>query len=371
MQKVITINLNGRAYQLEEGGYAALVAYLQGAERQLKDNPDRAEIIADLDQAIADKCLRFIGAQKTVVTTIEMDQILKEMGPVDGTAGEAGPGAGTAGATASGQAPKRLYLIKEGAMIAGVCNGIAAYLNIDPTIVRIIFILLTLASTGGFIILYLILAVVIPQANTSEERAAAHGEPFNAQELIDRAKKRYATFKDERDWDRKWRRKQRQWRRQWRETMRSEQWWPQAAVATAPPAMAAGYGTRILAGVMVPLLSIVSAMFFWISAYIALTLITTREALGVVVPEDVPIWVGLVILFFLYQSLAWPMHAARRAAYQALGGPHHAAVAALDGLVSVALGVFVVWFAYHQIPEVREFLRTLPDVWESFQQSRI
>ena len=52
MQKVITINLNGNAYQVDEAGYAALVAYLEGAERQLKDNPDRAEIIAaDIEQA--------------------------------------------------------------------------------------------------------------------------------------------------------------------------------------------------------------------------------------------------------------------------------------------------------------------------------
>ena len=62
MQKVITINLNGNAYQVDEAGYAALVAYLEGAERQLEDNPDRAEIIADLEQAIAEKCRRFLGA---------------------------------------------------------------------------------------------------------------------------------------------------------------------------------------------------------------------------------------------------------------------------------------------------------------------
>src|SRR5262249_48718950 len=61
MQKVITINLNGNAYQLDEAGYEALVAYLDRAERQLRDNPDRAEILADLEQAIAEKCLRYLG----------------------------------------------------------------------------------------------------------------------------------------------------------------------------------------------------------------------------------------------------------------------------------------------------------------------
>ena len=64
MQKVISINLNGNAYQIDESGYAALVAYLEVAEQQLKDNPDRAEIVADLEQAIADKCRGFLGPHK-------------------------------------------------------------------------------------------------------------------------------------------------------------------------------------------------------------------------------------------------------------------------------------------------------------------
>ena len=71
MQKVITINLNGNAYQLEETAYGLLRAYLDRAEQQLKDNPDKAEIISDLEQAIADKCNRVLGAQKTVMTTAE------------------------------------------------------------------------------------------------------------------------------------------------------------------------------------------------------------------------------------------------------------------------------------------------------------
>ncbi len=42
MQKVITINLNGNAYQLDETGYDALRAYLDHADAQLGANPDKA-----------------------------------------------------------------------------------------------------------------------------------------------------------------------------------------------------------------------------------------------------------------------------------------------------------------------------------------
>ena len=92
MQKVISINLNGIAYQLEEGGYTVLQDYLSRAERELKDNPDRVEIMRDLEQAIADKCQRFLGPHKAIVTEAEVAQIVAEMGPV--TSGPDAEGAG-------------------------------------------------------------------------------------------------------------------------------------------------------------------------------------------------------------------------------------------------------------------------------------
>ena len=70
---------------------------------------------------------------------------------------------------------------------------------------------------------------------------------------------------------------------------------------------------------------------------------------------------------FLYHSVAWPLHAARRASYQALGGPHHGAVAALDGLLSAGVAILIVWVGYQYVPEVRELLRSLPDGWDNIR----
>ena len=52
MQRVVIVNLNGIAYNLEESAYSALGAYLERAAAELRENPDRAEIVADLEQAI-------------------------------------------------------------------------------------------------------------------------------------------------------------------------------------------------------------------------------------------------------------------------------------------------------------------------------
>ena len=81
-------------------------------------------------------------------------------------------------------------------MIAGVCNGLAAYFGIDPTVVRLIFVALLVLSAGFFAIAYLVLMFVVPTAKTAEERAAARGLPFNAQELVEQAKRHYADMKE-------------------------------------------------------------------------------------------------------------------------------------------------------------------------------
>ncbi len=57
---------------------------------------------------------------------------------------------------------KKLYRSRDEHMIAGVCGGIAEYLGLDPTIVRLLFILISLGPMPG-IIVYLVLAFVMPE----------------------------------------------------------------------------------------------------------------------------------------------------------------------------------------------------------------
>jgi len=196
MQKVITINLNGNAYQLDEQGYDALRAYLDRARAQLGGNPDAAEILRDVEQSIAEKCLRVLGPGKTVVTTLEIEQILREIGPVESS------GAAHAHGSTAGSDTRRLYQIREGAMISGVCNGIAAFLNVDATIVRVVFVaaFVALAMADGDAALlvpffYLLLVFLVPYAKTPEQLAAAQGSshslPYKVQHVVEKVK---ATF---------------------------------------------------------------------------------------------------------------------------------------------------------------------------------
>jgi phage shock protein C len=49
------------------------------------------------------------------------------------------------------------------AMILGVCGGLAKYLDIDPTILRIVAALLVIFSVGGIILAYFIMALIMPK----------------------------------------------------------------------------------------------------------------------------------------------------------------------------------------------------------------
>lgn len=79
------------------------------------------------------------------------------------------------------QSPKKLYRSKNDQVIAGVCSGLANYFEIDPTIVRIIFVVLAFAGgTGVFI--YLALLLIVP-AQDSAAASAKETIRQNAEEL--------------------------------------------------------------------------------------------------------------------------------------------------------------------------------------------
>lgn len=59
---------------------------------------------------------------------------------------------------------KKLYRSKTNSMLAGVCGGIAEYFDLDPSVIRLAYILLSIVSIGfPGILVYIILWIVIPE----------------------------------------------------------------------------------------------------------------------------------------------------------------------------------------------------------------
>jgi phage shock protein PspC (stress-responsive transcriptional regulator) len=364
MERVVTINLNGNPYQLEEPAFDALRAYIARAEAALAGNPDKAEIIRDLEQAIADKCARNLGAGKTVISSAEMKRVIDEMGPVNGDDDKpaSGDDADDDDADFGPRAPRRLYRIYDRHAWTGVSAGLAAYAGIDVAWVRVAWILSAIFSGGFSVLIYLVLIFAVPVAATSEELAAAHGAAFNAQEVIDRAKREYGEFTQHSE--KAWRRQQRAWRRQWRH---NSGMWGDMFVHDAPPAAPSkpvGYVTRMFAGLFALVFSLVTAALLIAFLYAFFSLLSTGAVLGWVPPDDIPTWMAILLLAIAYGALSSPFSALRRSSYATVAGRTSYGGGA-DGLITLVMVAVAVWLSYLYWPAAREIIQSVPDILRS------
>ena len=84
---------------------------------------------------------------------------------------------------------KKLYRSTDDKVIAGVCGGLGEYFDIDSTIIRIVFILLAVSGGSG-IIIYLVMALIVPTKKGSSDIKA------NAEDLANQTKKVAENFKN-------------------------------------------------------------------------------------------------------------------------------------------------------------------------------
>jgi phage shock protein PspC (stress-responsive transcriptional regulator) len=379
MRAVNTISLNGNAWQIEAEGCEALGAYLKSAEARLTADPDRDEILADLEQAIADKLSRHVSAHKNVVTADEVALALQEMGPVETgaaaadaarPAGDAGttsatdtataaPGAG-AGASASGWRADRgadtrhLFQIREGAMISGVCNGLAAYFGIDVALVRVIFVVFGLVTGGIGAVVYLVMMIVVPVAVTAEQMAQAHGKPFNAEELIGRPQ---AAFTAGAHWRQQWRDQRLMWREQRRQWRRVHRGWHGPVAPPPPPPPPYGWQGAPVPGHFGPVSALLHGVLLIVFLVALVGAVRGQPFMGWDWTPLVPHWVGIVAVCVIYGTLSQQLRMARYYGPMGPYNPAHALLALLGTIVWLSILLAFGWYVVHHWPEVQDFLQ--------------
>jgi phage shock protein C len=57
---------------------------------------------------------------------------------------------------------KKLYRSRDEQMIAGVCGGLATYFEVDPTIVRLLFVAAVLLGLGSTVLVYILMMIIVP-----------------------------------------------------------------------------------------------------------------------------------------------------------------------------------------------------------------
>lgn len=100
---------------------------------------------------------------------------------------------------------KRLEKSRSNRVISGVLGGIGEYFNIDPTIVRIIFVILTVFGVGSPFLIYIVLAIVMPEAprKNNDWNGYQGGNPYSNHDFENtkkEPKRKEAEKVDDNDW---------------------------------------------------------------------------------------------------------------------------------------------------------------------------
>jgi phage shock protein PspC (stress-responsive transcriptional regulator) len=180
MQRIsVTVRLNRSTLQFEDTAYQRLEGYLGEAARTLEGNPDQAEILADLEQAVADQCARRMRPDQGVATLAELQPALDEIGSVQV------PGAAGATEPPSRNGARPLQQVSEGALISGVCQGFARYFQLDVTLLRAIALVLLFVSGGGMILVYVVLMLLLPYAPRQPGGPRVRWLPAKLRDLVE------------------------------------------------------------------------------------------------------------------------------------------------------------------------------------------
>jgi phage shock protein PspC (stress-responsive transcriptional regulator) len=191
MNRIISANINGFVFQIDELAYDRLKQYLESLRLRITEK----EVYDDIENRIAELFSHLLNTGTPAIFLNHVEDVIAQVGSAEelGDAMDsvdrdgAGEGEAFTSGAASGHAggghAKRLYRNEDDVVVYGVCSGIAAYFGWDPVFVRAIFGVLAVASFGTVILVYVFLMVIIPAASTPAEKLQMRGEPVNFDNL--------------------------------------------------------------------------------------------------------------------------------------------------------------------------------------------
>src|SRR5690554_3186358 len=182
MKKTTTINLAGMVYHIEEDAFQILKDYLTDIKRVFSSQEGVEEMVADIESRIVELFQERLHKNKEVVTYTDVDEVISIMGSpnqFDEDYDEAEYEENKSETQFNQKAEsKRLYRDTDEGMLAGVSAGLGHYLNIDPVLIRVFWIVLVLVGGSG-VLVYIIAWIAIPEAKTTAQKLQMKGQPAN------------------------------------------------------------------------------------------------------------------------------------------------------------------------------------------------
>lgn len=191
MKKVLNISLANRSFTLEEDAYKRLNEYLEHFRARLVASSgvpisQNAEVMEDLESRIAELFTQEVGTDGRVVGLDLVERVTRQLGMPDGKP-EVPPADDASGKNPEEPVRKKIYRDDDNRRIAGVCAGLATYLDIDVVLARVLMLVALVAGTAGFWI-YIICWIAIPKAVTATQKCEMYGLPVTAENLAKFAK---------------------------------------------------------------------------------------------------------------------------------------------------------------------------------------
>ena len=185
-------------FHIDEDAYNKMRRYLESVKRSFANTPGSDEIIADIEARIAELFYEKLENERQVITHKEVDEVIAIMGQpedymVDEEIFEDEPRQKTAAAQ---NRVKKLYRDTDKKYVAGVSSGLAHYFGIDPLWVRLLWIFLTIFTWGGFIFIYGLLWILIPEAKTTSQKLDMTGETVNISNIERKVKEGFEDVAD-------------------------------------------------------------------------------------------------------------------------------------------------------------------------------
>lgn len=205
MKKTFNINLGGLPFIIDEDAYNLLKDYLDTIRYAFKTDDDTEELAKDIENRIAEILYEKDPEGIRIVSFSEISKVIERIGKpneiidIDETIEDKSschkeditveetitppPHDSQSRYSRNPFVRKKIFRDTQNGMLGGVCAGLAHYLNIDVTIVRLIMVLLLFLSVSTVGIIYIILWIVVPDANTPYQRMQMMGKNFTMENI--------------------------------------------------------------------------------------------------------------------------------------------------------------------------------------------
>lgn len=188
MKKTLTVNLGGTVFHIDEDAYRLLDNYLCNLRLHFHKQEGAEEIVNDIENRISELFAEKLSAGSQVITIADVEEVIARMGKPedfgeDTEEEEPKKTTGQTGAQQGATIRRRLYRNPDDKILGGVISGLAAYLNWDVTVLRLIMFVVLICGYGVLIPIYIICWLVIPEARTAAEKLNMRGEDITIENI--------------------------------------------------------------------------------------------------------------------------------------------------------------------------------------------